>query len=54
MSDSFIELFQTPAGFEVHHNGAFSTFLMDDELGDYIATYRHLTNAITIYPLERA
>lgn len=53
MSD-FIEMFQTPGGFEVHHNGSFSTFLMDDEVGDFIATYRNLSSSIHLYPLERA
>ena len=48
-----LEMFETPVGYEIHHNGAFSTFIFPEDAGDYIATYKQYL-PIFIYPLERA
>lgn len=48
-----LELFETPVGYEAYLDGHYSTSLYPEDMGDWLATYKHFANSIIIYPLEK-
>lgn len=47
-----LELFETPGGWEVYLDNHYSTQVERDDVGDWLATYRHLADSILMYPLQ--